>query len=88
MKQKSQRVYITKVVVRVSGQPIDMMRYDRCVPFTEEDSGKLYRVVTHNKPTAEDFRITFLRYSLNPGPPTIERWRSYNCEVISWEHQW
>lgn len=83
-REKPTKVYRSLVVVKVGGVPFDMMRYDSCVPATESDSAKLAAfVVGSDRP--EDKVITFRRFSLNPGGPTEARWRSFCCEVLSWE---
>lgn len=81
MKQKATKVYVSRVVVRCNRVPLDMMRYDRCVPATEEDAHKLERV----EGTGEAVDVTFVRFAMNPGPPTEARWPGFGGKVLSWE---
>ena len=83
-KQTATKVYLSKLTVRIGIQPLDMMRYDHCSPYTEADANKLHRIMTHTVKATEDYMVTFLRWSLTPGPPS-ERWASFSCEIISWE---
>lgn len=87
MKAKSTKVYVQRLKVHCLDVPYDMMRYDHCVPRTEQDAGKLERIGSRGefKSTPEDHVVEFQRYALTPNPPTIERWKSFCCEVLSWE---
>ncbi len=84
---KPTKTYRQRLEVRVMSVPFDMMRYDNCVPATEEESGKLERIAGHD-PTLkpEDRIVEFRRFALVDKEPTIDRWRSFGCEVVSWEN--
>ena len=75
--------YISKFTVRVSGIAgvIDMMRYDLCYPATEEESGKLERIVDGTA-SGEDRFVDFIRAGRNESGPTVRRWASFNCKVL------
>lgn len=76
---KSSKAYITTVVVTGTGRfPIDMLRYDRCVPASSEDAGKIERVTFRD---GDAVHVTLKRYSLNPDLPTMARWQSFLWDV-------
>lgn len=80
-------VYGSRVKVHVWGTGaslMDMLRYDNCVPDTEEEAHKLARVI-EDSPREGDRTITFRRFARTPGPPTIDRWPGFGGKVISWE---
>jgi hypothetical protein len=84
-RSKKESKYVSVLTVRYGtiGSLIDMMRYDRCCPATEEDSGKIERVAGYSglaKP--EDHIIRLLKFSANNDGATIGRWRSFNCIVL------
>lgn len=84
MKQKSSRVYVTRVVAQISSIPFDVMRYDGLVPDSEADAHKLERVA-YGADKPEDRTIAFRRYSRSPGAPAVDRWHGFSVELISWE---
>ncbi len=82
-KRKKETRYVSALTVRYGtiSSLIDMFRYDRCCPASEEESGKIERVAGHNgKP--EDHVVRLLMFSSNDSGPTIGRWRSFNCAVL------
>jgi hypothetical protein len=87
MKAKTVKVYEQKVTVRIRSVPYDMLRYDNCCPASEEESVKLERVGSHGlaatKP--EEHVVVFRRFSRNGEGPTVGRWKSFGCDVLSWE---
>jgi hypothetical protein len=66
VKASSRKVYVSRVVVQCSSVPFDMMRYDNCVPDSEEDAHKLERIA-HHSASREDRRVTFRRFAATPG---------------------
>ena len=81
--------FVSVVTVRVSSLSglMDMLRYDRCCPFSEEDSSKLSKINGWEQcgglpPTPLDRVVRLLRFSANELPATAGRWRSFNCEVL------
>lgn len=78
------KTYVNIVTVRGTGYfPIDMLRYDRCTPATEEDSGNIVR----DMPTAEGYseRTVDVRYEGPTKEPhvTVDRWKSFGWTVVS-----
>lgn len=66
---------------------LDMLRYDRCCPFSEDDSRKLSKVNGYEQcggitPNSTDYVVRLLRFSANELPATAGRWASFNCEVL------
>jgi hypothetical protein len=59
----------------------DMMRYDQCYPATEDDARKLGMLCPGGRATADDHVIRFA--SSMRTAPTIDRWASFGCEVLS-----
>ena len=85
-KAKPIKAWEQRLKVRVSGFSgvLDMMRYDNCFPATEQDAHKLAWIAAGTA-TGADHVVEFLRRALNDRGPTVDRWRSYACEVLSWE---
>ncbi len=74
---------VKALLVRVGSisSVLDMMRYDKCYPATEADSGRLEM----SRPDSRDrsfgeHLVIFMAHS--PAAPTIGRWASFGCEVI------
>lgn len=68
-----------RIVVRIGDVPFDMLRYDRAVPDTETDAGKLERVSNgHGRP--DDHLVTFACYAW--AAPTTARWASFGAQVV------
>jgi len=65
---------------------IDMMRYDRCCPATEDESRKLWRLLGETRggcdATPDDHVIRLSRFAAVNKPATEGRWRSYGCHVL------
>ncbi len=79
---KKETRYVSILPVRAAAHGIiDMMRYDRCVPATEEDAYKINRIMTD---TAQPYDriVTLIRYAANNLPATKARWESYGCQVL------
>lgn len=75
--------YVSMVTAHVSSVQgvLDNMRYDRCVPLTEDDSRKLMRM--HNG-TADpiDHLVRFMRFAATDAPVTERRWASFGATVL------
>lgn len=86
MRPKPIKVYEQLLKVRVSGIGglFDMLRYDNCSPASQEDAAKLERLAYRDISDA-DRVVEFRRFSRNGNGPTVERWKSFNCDVLSWE---
>lgn len=79
---KKESRYVSILTVRAAAHGIiDMMRYDRCVPATEEDAHKINRIMQDNAQD-EDRIVTLIKYSASGHKATAERWASYGCMVL------
>lgn len=76
--------FVSVLTVRVSSLigALDMMRYDSCYPFDEEDAHKLHRIGNDASTSTEDRTVRFIRVARNPSPATARRWSSRGCEII------
>lgn len=80
---KADKFYVHKLTVRVSSVPFDMMRYDNCTPFSEEESAKLERLALNcNRP--EDRTVVFRMFSRS-AKPRLDRWASFCCTIVTCE---
>lgn len=76
MKQK-------RLIVTVSGTgdfPVDMLRYDRCTPEHETDSGLIAR--SFAPLYSEKLQINLLYVDREP---TEARWKSFSWEIVKTE---
>jgi hypothetical protein len=86
LKDKAEKFYVTKFLVTGSGRfPIDMLRYDRCVPATEGDSNGISHggipSNTHGR------TIGLIRYSVaGMSGPNEARWKSFGWRVMRVEY--
>lgn len=90
MRAKMIKVTLRKLVVYCQRVPYDMMRYDNCVPATEQDSHKLDALAdTHWAQRAhEDLYITFKMFDIPGNGPNTGRWESHACkvkEILPWD---
>mgnify|MGYP001606312643 CR=1 FL=1 len=70
----------TKVVVAGCGPfPIDMLRYDSCVPQTEIEVAALVSASGDYKTR----RVQLYRYSYDATPATAARWQSFGWTIVS-----
>lgn len=77
---KSTEMYRTRLHVRGSGQfPLDMLRYDACVPDRQEDVFSVAPVTIHDR------TVQLRRYAMTDAPATSDRWRSFGWTVVSEE---
>lgn len=82
-KNRRETRYTSVLIVHVPSVEslIDMMRYDRCVPATEDESRKLWRMLGgETKPS--DHLVKFHRFAAANTPATAERWKSFECAVL------
>lgn len=84
MAHKSEKRYLTTFTVSGSGSfPIDMLRYDRCVPASEQDAVEIQR--TFNESPRSHKPIALIRFGAGPwdGTPRMEygRWQSFGWVV-------
>jgi hypothetical protein len=69
---------------KVRGQypfPIDMLRYDGCIPDSERDSYLIIGVSDAIARTPGEVEITLKSFYDLPRGPTVARWRSFAWEV-------
>lgn len=67
--------------------PLDMLRYDHCIPATSEDVTKIIDTLegyTELKDLTEGDEITIelSAYWEKPYTPTAERWKSFGWQVV------
>jgi hypothetical protein len=68
----------TEVTVRGRGTfPLDMLRYDRCIPTSESDTNRMHY------PQLEYQIFKLYRLSSEGTKATAGRWKSFGWEVIS-----
>jgi hypothetical protein len=86
---KAEKRYVTHMVVEGTGSfPIDMLRYDRCVPESESDAAEIARLIRYESDDKPK-RIALLRFGANPyqieGESRMEygRWLSFGWRVVS-----
>lgn len=73
-------VHFAKVTVRYGSVPIDMLRYDRCMPNTERDSNAMSEITETRKKGAS---FIVRSYSESPTPHwTIARWASFSADLL------
>lgn len=59
--------------------PVDMMRYDRCTPLTQEDAAKMN---PEYKQPFGSYSIQMIRFTeTQADKPTIARWASFGWQV-------
>lgn len=70
-------------VVTVSGSlpfPVDMLRYDRCTPNTEQDSN---RILSSFDPMSGRVKLDVIRAGCpKTWSPTAARWKSFGWDVM------
>jgi len=74
---KAEKFYPIKIFVMGSGKfPIDMLRYDRCVPATESDANGIASREAYGR------CIGLIRFSsARRSAPNIARWKSFGWVV-------
>lgn len=61
--------------------PIDMLRYDRCTPFSEPDSHEIERSISRQG-EVETYEVTVQHvHETKDWEPTFGRWRSFGWAV-------
>ena len=81
--------YACEFTIRGMGQPpLDMMRYDRCTPATQQDVGN---VTAAGGGLGEVYSVRMLRFTEGNGRnhadhPTVDRWQSFGWQVsdVTW----
>lgn len=82
------KLYANKITVAPIGNfvtefPVDMLRYDSLIPYSEVDSGKIVRCIQkYGVQTREDFSIELWRRAPKHWVPTRDRWKSFLWKVV------
>jgi hypothetical protein len=78
-------IHFVEFTVSGFGQfPIDMLRYDRCFPADERESGQIMNTFTRRIRTWE---IRLSAYASNKAwMPCKGRWESFGCQVSGITH--
>ena len=75
----AKKYYQTFVVETGFQFPIDMLRYDRCFPDSERDSGLIILSLTDMR---NPVNVKIGRYVIVKGDkPTVSRWESFGCKI-------
>jgi len=77
-------IYRQRIVVEGMGSfPLDMLRYDNCIPAQEEEIHKLVMSSKDMPEYRERRQIELIRHAYNGEPPTNGRWQSFGWRVVS-----
>lgn len=77
MKPQKKTVYEWFLVVEGASEfPFDMLRYDACFPFEQEDSAKL------QSDKYERRRVVLIRRGVNDSAGNEKRWASFGWRVL------
>jgi hypothetical protein len=72
--------------VRARSFPLDMLRYDSCLPATEADSRAIENSVSGDGPTT---RVTLKRFARDDDRfstrTALDRWLSFGWRVVAYE---
>lgn len=85
MRTKPEKLYVTYLTVSGHGDfPIDMLRYDRCVPRTQIDVENIQRrtVMLDGKRVDEPRLVNLVRYCVSDTPAEAGRWQSFGWKVV------
>lgn len=61
--------------------PVDMLRYDRCYPTSEQDSGRIAWGTGARTPQGRTVKVETVRRGKG-NPWTRERWMSFGCSGV------
>lgn len=85
-KKESRYVSLLTVYTPSAEALVDMMRFDRCCPHTEEEAQKIQRLFLDesNMGTTRpaDHVVTLMRFAAANTPATEGRWQSFGCAVL------
>jgi hypothetical protein len=79
--------YIITFTVEATGvacMPLDMMRYDRVTPRSQEDVGELACIDIPREEGEPPMKVEFVRQSHGDREwsPNVDRWRSFGWKVV------
>lgn len=78
---KPRKVYVLRLVVEGAGDfPVDMLRYDSCVPFEEKESMEIGQ---GDGLRLRKRQVVLRRFSTSGMPATEGRWKSFGWNVVS-----
>jgi hypothetical protein len=81
-REETQYVQRVEILMPLRGVHwIDMLRYDRCFPATEQDAGKLSRIAEGSAVEA-DRRVNFIRVTGAKSQPQEARWENFGCKIL------
>ena len=62
--------------------PIDMLRYDQCWPYSQEDASKIHAFTDGSMGRLAETSITLCRWTeARNGKPTADRWSSFGWKI-------
>lgn len=72
-------MFVQTAVIKGRGEfPMDMLRYDRCAPYTETDSYALRDSISKGGP----WEVTVVRYVASKTAKwTVGRWQSFAVDI-------
>jgi hypothetical protein len=62
--------------------PVDMLRYDQCIPYQPDDTRKLEADATEE---TREVTLTIPKGAASIHYPTVGRWSSFGWNVLSWD---
>lgn len=81
LKPKKMTCYASFIVVRGRvASMLDMLRYDTCYPANERQAAAMWGSFSTGRPA--ECVVVLARRAANDNPATVDRWRSFNCEVL------
>jgi hypothetical protein len=74
-------MYIQKAIIKGRGEfPVDMLRYDRCAPYTEQGAYELRDTIA--KGDGHQWELTVVRYvTTKTAKWSIDRWQSFGVDI-------
>ena len=87
MRHKARPYYMQTLTVEGAGQfPLDMLRYDTCVPAYESEIHLIAMTIRDGEHYLAPRKIRLQRFSSHADHgPTKARWESFLWKVVEWE---
>lgn len=80
-KKKAQKVFVSKLVVEGRGPfPLDMLRYDGCMAWDEQNTSMMTSTLFEYPSPAR--RVTLRRACPNDRDAEVGRWNSFGWNII------
>lgn len=74
---------------QVRSFPLDMLRYDNCVPATEADSNAIEKSINGDSSTHGVLRVTLRRFAVDNDRyrqrSALDRWLSFGWHVVDYK---